>query len=80
MGRGRSGNMSDAANSNAKKKAQPDSDLLEFLGDIDEVNDENQDQDQDFSDFLANNDIDKLKDDAKKSAKAEKQPEKVKNE
>ena len=66
--------MSDAA----KKKPEPDSDLLEFLGDIDEANDQNphQDEDGDFSDFLANNDIDKLKDDAKKPAK----PEKVKNE
>lgn len=62
--------MSDAA----KKKPEPDADLLEFLGDIDEANDES--QDEDFSDFLANNDIDKLKDDAKKPAK----PEKVKNE
>ena len=64
--------MSDAA----KKKPEPDSDLLEFLGDIDEANDQNQHQDEDFSDFLANNDIDKLKDEAKKPAK----PEKVKNE
>jgi hypothetical protein len=62
--------MSDAA----KKKSEPDAELLEFLGDIDEANDEN--QDEDFSEFLANNDIDKLKDDAKKPAK----PEKVKNE
>lgn len=62
--------MSDAA----KKKPDPDAELLEFLGDIDEANDE--DQDEDFSDFLANNDIDKLKDGAKKPAK----PEKVKNE
>ena len=62
--------MSDAA----KKKPEPDAELLEFLGDIDEANDEN--QDEDFSDFLANNDIDKLKDEPKKSPK----PEKVKNE
>ena len=67
--------MSDAA-----KKTEPDAELLEFLGDIDEANDEN--QDEDFSDFLANNDIDKLKDDAEKpSAKqSSTQPEKVKNE
>jgi hypothetical protein len=56
----------------AKKKPEPDPDLLEFLGDIDEVNDEK--QDEDFTDFLANNDIDELKD-----AKPKK-PEKVKNE
>jgi len=62
--------MSDAA----KKKSEPDAELLEFLGDMDEANDEN--QDEDFSEFLANNDIDKLKDEAKKPAK----PEKVKNE
>ena len=64
--------------SDANKKPPPDADLLEFLGDIDEANDEDQDQDhdQDFSDFLANNDIDKLKDEAKKPPKAEK----VKNE
>jgi hypothetical protein len=63
--------MSDDA---AKKKPEPDAELLEFLGDIDEANDEN--QDEDFSDFLANNDIDKLKDEAKKPP----QREKVKNE
>ena len=34
------------------KKTEPDEDLLEFLGGIDEVNDES--QDEDFSDFLAN--------------------------
>lgn len=38
----------------------PDEDLLEFLGGIDEVNDEN--QDEDFSGFLADVDIEKLKD------------------
>ena len=70
--------MSDAA-----KKSEPDAELLEFLGDIDEANDEN--QDEDFSDFLANNDIDNLKDEAKKSPRPAKQqpnpqPEKVKNE
>ena len=66
--------------SDARQKPPPDDELLEFLGDIDEANDEN--QDEDFSDFLANNDIDKLKDDAKKpSAKQSRtQPEKVKNE
>ena len=40
------------------KAAQPDDDLLEFLGGIDEVNDES--QADDFSDFLAKTDIDKL--------------------
>jgi len=40
------------------KPAEPDDDLLEFLGGIDEVNDES--QDEDFSDFLAKTDIDKL--------------------
>jgi hypothetical protein len=40
------------------KKAEPDDDLLEFLGGIDEVNDET--QDDDFSEFLAKTDIDKL--------------------
>lgn len=40
------------------KPAEPEADLLEFLGSIDEVNDES--QDDDFSDFLAKADIDKL--------------------
>ena len=40
------------------KAAPPDDDLLEFLGGIDEVNDES--QEDDFSDFLAKTDIDKL--------------------
>jgi hypothetical protein len=40
------------------KKAQPDDDLLEFLGDIDEANDEA--QDDGFTDFLAKTDIDKV--------------------
>ena len=38
-------------------KTDPDEDLLEFLGGIDEVNDES--QDSDFSDFLANTDVEK---------------------
>jgi len=37
---------------------EPDEDLLEFLGGIDEVNDDS--KDTDFADFLANNDIDKV--------------------
>ena len=44
--------MSDA------KKPEPDEDLLEFLGGIDEANQES--QEEDFSDFLAKADIDKL--------------------
>ena len=36
------------------KPAQPDDDLLEFLGGIDEINDES--QEDDFSDFLAKTD------------------------
>ena len=57
--------MSDA------KPAEPDDDLLEFLGGIDEVNDES--QDEDFSDFLARTDIDRL---AAQKAKA---PQKIEN-
>jgi hypothetical protein len=45
------------------KPAEPDDDLLEFLGGIDEVNDES--QDDDFSDFLAKTDIDKPRDEGK---------------
>jgi hypothetical protein len=40
------------------KPTEPDDDLLEFLGGIDEVNDES--QEDDFSDFLAKTDIDRL--------------------
>ncbi len=40
------------------KKTEPDEDLLEFLGGIDEGNEES--SDGDFADFLANTDIDKL--------------------
>lgn len=39
-------------------KPEPDEDLLEFLGGIDEVNDAS--QDEDFSDFLARTDIERL--------------------
>jgi len=52
MGGRRGGIVSDP------KQAEPDDDLLEFLGGIDEVNDEA--KDEDFSDFLARTDIDKL--------------------
>lgn len=44
--------------SDPKKKSEPDEDLLEFLGGIDEVNDES--QDGSFTDFLANADIEKI--------------------
>ena len=55
--------------SDPKDKAEPDEDLLEFLGGIDEVNDES--QDQDFSEFLANADTDRIAD-----ARKPKQPAK----
>jgi len=40
------------------KPVEPDAELLEFLGGIDEVNDES--QDDDVSDVLANTDVDKV--------------------
>ena len=40
------------------RKIDPDEDLLEFLGGIDEVNEDS--SDSDFADFLANNDIDNV--------------------
>ncbi|HEX6638103.1 MAG TPA: hypothetical protein VF033_10645 [Steroidobacteraceae bacterium] len=40
------------------RSAEPDEDLLEFLGGIDELNDES--QEKDFSDFLANADIEQV--------------------
>jgi hypothetical protein len=40
------------------KPTEPDAELLEFLGDIDEVNDEA--QDEDLTEVLAKTDIDKL--------------------
>jgi hypothetical protein len=52
MGGGRGRDVSDP------QPAEPDDELLEFLGGIDEVNDES--QGDDFSDFLAKTDIDKL--------------------
>lgn len=48
----------------APKKTEPDDDLLEFLGGIDEINDES--EGDDFSDFLAKADIDRLKEAARK--------------
>jgi hypothetical protein len=52
MGRGRDRIMSDARNT------EPDEDLLEFLGGIDEVNEDS--REGGFSDFLANTDIEKV--------------------
>ena len=46
--------MSDEKN----KPTEPDEDLLEFLGGIDEINDES--QDEDFSEFLANTDVERI--------------------
>jgi len=43
------------------KKTEPDEDLLEFLGGIDEANDGSQGG-ADFADFLANADIDGIAD------------------
>jgi hypothetical protein len=40
------------------KPKEPDEELLEFLGGIDEANDES--PEGDFTDFLANTDIDKV--------------------
>jgi hypothetical protein len=40
------------------KQTEPDADLLEFLGGIDEVNEGS--KDGDFSDFLANTDIERI--------------------
>jgi hypothetical protein len=56
MGGGRDRDVSDPKPK--PNPAQPDDELLEFLGGIDEVNDES--QEDDFSDFLAKTDIDKL--------------------
>jgi hypothetical protein len=39
-------------------KPEPDEDLLEFLGGIDELNDDS--KGTDFSDFLANTDLEKV--------------------
>jgi hypothetical protein len=45
------------------KKAEPDEDLLEFLGSIDEVNDS---QHEDFTDFLASEDAERVVAEGKK--------------
>jgi len=47
-------------------KSEPDAELLEFLGGIDEVNDDS--KDGDFSDFLANTDIERIAAAGKKPA------------
>jgi hypothetical protein len=62
------------------KQIEPDEDLLEFLGGIDEAND--QEQDDDFAEFLANTDIDKLTEAARKPPRepAKVKPVKVENE
>jgi hypothetical protein len=52
MGLGRNRIMSDA------RKPEPDEDLLEFLGGIDEVNEDS--KDGEFADFLADSDIEKI--------------------
>jgi hypothetical protein len=49
------------------KKTEPDDELLEFLGDIDEANEDS--KESDFSDYLANTDIEKIADKPKAPAK-----------
>ena len=51
-----------------KKNDEPEEDLLEFLGGIDEVNDES--QNEDFSDFLAHGDFDRIAETRKPKPKA----------
>jgi hypothetical protein len=68
VGRGRDRIVTDP------KRIEPDDDLLEFLGGIDEVNDES--KDGDFSDFLAKTDIDKLEMPPPKRKPSPKAPEK----
>ena len=53
---------------------RPEEDLLEFLGSIDEDNDES--QQEDFSDFLAKADIEKIAAEEKPRPKAPPQDEK----
>jgi hypothetical protein len=59
--------MSDA------KKTDPDEELLEFLGGIDEVNDES--RPDDVSDVLASTDIDRLADPKPQAPEKEKKSE-----
>lgn len=56
--------MSDSQKAGQKPKPEPDEDLLDFLGGIDELNEDS--QDGDFSDFLARTDIDKIPADGSK--------------
>jgi hypothetical protein len=49
------------------KKTDPDEELLEFLGGIDEVNEDS--PGNDFTDYLANEDLDKPADSQKPPAK-----------
>jgi hypothetical protein len=49
------------------RKTEPDEDLLEFLGGIDEVNEDS--AESDFPDFLANTDLDKVAGQQKPPAK-----------
>jgi hypothetical protein len=49
------------------KKTEPDEELLEFLGDIDEANEDS--RESDFSDYLANADIEKVAEKPKAPAK-----------
>jgi hypothetical protein len=56
MGRGRGGIVSDPQKPGPKP--EPDEDLLDFLGGIDELNEDS--QDGDFSDFLARTDLEKI--------------------
>jgi len=65
MGCGRDGDVSEPK---PKSAPEPDADLLEFLGGIDELNDGS--QDGDFSDFLANTDIERIAAPGKKPAPA----------
>jgi hypothetical protein len=53
MGRGRDRIVSDP------KKSEPEEDLLEFLGGIDEDNEDDV-RDENFSDFLADADIERI--------------------
>jgi hypothetical protein len=52
------------------KAEEPDEDLLEFLGGIDEVNEDS--REGDFSDFLANEGLDKIADRSRAPAKDDK--------
>jgi hypothetical protein len=49
------------------RKTEPEEDLLEFLGGIDEINEDS--REGDFSDYLANTDIEKVADKARPPAK-----------